>query len=84
MAPTEELLTEDEKRALTLTGELVNLISGRIIGDAPSRAGDVNEVVGHIHALQRMLMAQAAARAYPSEYRLLGGAVKEASGGPDR
>lgn len=71
---TPELLTDDEKRALELTGELANLFS-RIIGSEPSGVGDTNEMVGHIHVLQRMLMSQAAARAYPEEYRLLGGSV---------
>lgn len=67
----DELLTDDEKRALELTGELENLF-GRIVGNGSSRSFDLNEVCGHIHVLQHMLMAQAAARRYPTEYRLLG------------
>lgn len=34
---------------------------------------DYREVVYHIHALQNMVMAQAAARMYPNMYRPLGG-----------
>lgn len=34
---------------------------------------DYREVVYHIHALQNMVLAQAAARVYPHMYRLLGG-----------
>ncbi len=67
----DELLTDDEKRALELTGELASLFA-RIIGDGPSRSGDLNEMVAHIHVLQRTLGSQAAARRYPTEFRLLG------------
>ncbi len=67
----DELLTEDEHHALAVTAELT-LLFARIIGGGPTRVGDINEVVEHIHVLQRMLMGQAAARAYPTLYRLLG------------
>lgn len=69
-----ELLTEDEHRALDLTAELANLIV-TIIARGNIREDDVNEAVFHIHALQRMIGSQAAARAYPERYRLLGGVV---------
>lgn len=68
-------LTDHEHRALDLTAELTNLVTGRIIGGTSvtqPRIGDVGEFVGHIHAIQHMILAQAAARAYPERYRLLG------------
>ena len=67
-----DLLTEAEHRAMELTVELVNLMSRDVIGTGRSRVGDVNEVVHHIHGIQRMVLGQAAARAYPDRYRLLG------------
>ena len=60
-----------------LTVELVNLVCHDVIGDGRSRAGDVNEFVDAIHDIQRMIMSQAAARAYPDRYRLLGWSVGE-------
>lgn len=68
-------LTAAELRFMDLTAELTNLLCGEIIGGGPTRAGDVNEAVGHIHSLQHLVMAQAAARAHPDRFRLLGGSV---------
>ena len=67
-----DLLTSDEHAAIALAGQLATLLS-MIIGDGTAREGDMQEAVHHIHALQAMILAQAAARAYPSRYRLLGG-----------
>jgi hypothetical protein len=68
------LLTFDEHSVLedlgALAGRLVALVD---VG--PSRDGDVAELCHHVHALQNAVLAQAAARAYPSRYRLLGGEV---------
>lgn len=36
-------------------------------------AQDMHEVTHHVHAVQNWVLAQAAARAYPSRYRLMGG-----------
>lgn len=69
-----EPLTADEHRLMVLTGDLMQLLA-RIVGNGSSRAGDLNEAVAHIHALQAMVLAQAAARAYPDRYRLLGGTL---------
>lgn len=82
-----ELLTEAEHRAMDLTAELWNLLCKDVIGRGPSRAGDLRELIGHIHAIQHTVMSQAAARAYPDRYRLLGGEAPgahatEPSGGP--
>jgi hypothetical protein len=70
------LLTADEHEAIDLTGQLENLM-GRIVGEGPTRTGDLNEVVQRIQAIQHMILAQAAARAYPDRYRLLGGTFNE-------
>ena len=43
--------------------------------DDASQSSDYREVVLHINALQNMVMAQAAARAYPSRYWLMGGVI---------
>jgi hypothetical protein len=67
-----ELLTEAEHEALTLTATLTQAM-GAIIGrDGAQPAKDMREVVAHIHGIQQMIMSQAAARAYPDRYRLLG------------
>ena len=65
-----ELLTEAEHAAMDLTADLMRALRG-IMGDA-NLAGDLNEAAAHIHGLQSMILANAAARAYPDRYRLLG------------
>lgn len=67
----EELLTAEEREFLKLTATLANLMRG-IIGDGPQAEHDWSEAVPMIHNLQHMVMAQAAARAYPDTFRLLG------------
>jgi hypothetical protein len=66
-----DALTPDELDALDLVANLANKI-GRIVGEGRTRAHDINELVGHIHAIQNAVMSQAAARAYPGRFRLLG------------
>lgn len=65
------LLTEEEHRAVQLSGELWGVLC-RIVGDGRTRDADLGEAIVHIHALQHAVMSQAAARAYPDRYRLLG------------
>lgn len=69
-------LTEKEHEAMRVTGELANLLS-EIIGKGPTRAQDINEIAGHLHAIQHAIMAQAAARLDPDLYRLLGETLSE-------
>lgn len=69
-------LTAAELRAMDLTAELMNLIASEIIGDGPTRAQDINEAALRIHAIQHMIMSQAAVRAHPDLFRLLGEAVQ--------
>lgn len=67
------LLSRAEHRAMDLTVELVKLVTAEIVADGPTRVGDLSEFVANIHGIQNMILAQAAARAYPDRYRLLGG-----------
>lgn len=47
-----------------------------VTADGPSHDHDLSEVVSHVHALQRMVVAQSAARAHPRLYRQMGGEVE--------
>jgi len=69
------LLTKDEHAAVRLAGDLWNHLC-RTIPDGPTRDADLRELVVHIHAIQHAVMANAAARAYPDTYRLLGGTLR--------
>jgi hypothetical protein len=69
--PNGPLLTEDERLCVKKLGEAWNLLC-RIAGHEATRDPDLNELVVHVHALQNAVLAQAAGRAYPSEFRLLG------------
>ena len=69
-------LTGNERAAIDLTAGLWTLLQG-IVGNGPTRAADLVEATIHIHALQHMIMSQAAARAHPEAYRLLGECVQE-------
>lgn len=68
-----EALTPPEKYCMDLTTRLMNLFVSEVVLDGPSRDQDIAEFAVHIHSIQKTFMAQAAARAYPTEYRLLGG-----------
>jgi hypothetical protein len=70
-----EPLTSEEQHCMRMLSEVADLMS-RIIGHDTTRAGDWNEAATHIHNLQHMVMAQAAARAYPDTYRLLGERIR--------
>lgn len=76
--PQPYLLTDDEHRAIRQAGTLWNTLC-RTVQDGPSRDGDLAELRIHVHAIQHAIMAQAAARAYPSLYRPLGGTLQETS-----
>lgn len=80
-----ELLTHDEKYVIKQTAQLWNDIVA-VIPEGPAKQGDLREIVFHIHGIQRAIMSNAAARAYPELYRPLGGdlvgAVPPSEGGP--
>lgn len=77
---TEELLTEVEHEALRVSGHLWHLLN-LVVGDGRTRNADLDELIVPIHFIQRYVMANAAARAYPGECRLLGGSISK---GPDQ
>jgi hypothetical protein len=66
-----ELLSPVEHLAMSLTRQLAGTLR-EVIGDGEQAQNDLREAVAHIHALQHAIMSQAAARAYPAKYRLLG------------
>jgi Helix-turn-helix domain/Bacterial regulatory proteins, gntR family len=67
-----DLLTEDEREVVRQAGQLYTLIADRIVAHGPTRDDDLAELRAAIHVIQRAMEAQAAARAYPREFRLLG------------
>jgi hypothetical protein len=66
-------LTESEIRAIDLAAELWNLMVRDVMARGLGRNGDASELAAHIHGIQQMVMSNAAARAYPSRFRLIGG-----------
>ncbi len=80
MDPTEQInttpfLTQDEHSAVYLLGKAAETIR-RIIGEGSQSSHDWAEAASYIHILQRMVLAQAATRAYPDLYRALGETLK--------
>lgn len=69
-----DALTSLEREIINDLGELWGKICN-VVDDGPSREKDLGELVSHIHALQRAMMAQAAARCYPEEFRALGSVI---------
>lgn len=65
------MLTELERDVIRRLGECWNDIC-QIVGPGASREGDLAEAIFHVHALQRFIGSQAAGRAHPGEFRLLG------------
>ena len=66
------MLTDAERQAVRLAGELYTLIEGKICGHGPTRDDDLAELRASIHHVQRLVTAQAAARLYRGEFRLMG------------
>jgi hypothetical protein len=64
-------LTLEERRAMKLTTMLWNTLV-EIVGDGDTRDADLAELAHHVHVIQRTVGSQAVARAYPSDFRLLG------------
>lgn len=71
----ETLLTGAEHAVIRQAGDLYTAACA-VVGDGPTRDADLAELIAHVHAIQHTVMAQAASRAYPEEYRLLGGMVE--------
>jgi len=69
-----DLMSEDEHLAMKLSGELANVLK-RICYDGDTGQAEYawGEMCAHIHNIQRAVKSQAASRAFPDKYRLLGG-----------
>jgi hypothetical protein len=68
---TDHLLTTQEQALIETLGHVWNELC-QIVAAGPTRQADLAEAMSHIHALQHTVMAQAAARAFPDRYRVLG------------
>jgi len=66
-----DLLTIEEQSLVRALGDIWGDFC-QVVDRGPTRDADLQEIVHHIHALQHKVLAQAAARAYPNNYRLLG------------
>jgi len=71
------MLTLEESEVIESLGAVWNTLCSDIVGHGPPREGDLQEAAFHIHALQRMVGSQAAAREYPLSFRLLGETLRE-------
>ena len=72
LVTTPELLTDHEHAVLLQLASAMVTFTQHIVGNGNTRNYDISEFAVGIHKLQHMIMAQAAARAYPETYRLLG------------
>ncbi|MGP4092980.1 hypothetical protein [Nonomuraea sp. KM90] len=70
----DDCFTAAELASIDLTIRLAEKL-GQVVGDGPTRANDMRELLAHVHGIQNALMAQATARLYPERFRLLGGVV---------
>jgi len=71
-----DLLTTEEREFVSRLGSLWNDLC-MIVDRGATRRSDLDEAIVHVHALQHLVMAQAAARAYPNEFRRLGSVIGE-------
>lgn len=76
LRPSESLLSEAELEAMSMTGALARQIR-KVIGTGPQSEHDWAEMARMIHDIQHAVMAQAAARAFPDKFRMLGGTFKD-------
>lgn len=68
-------LTHEELSAIEVTADLVALLDD-IVGDGATAQQDRAELVALVHSIQYRIMGQAAARAYPDRFRLLGETIE--------
>ena len=68
MDKREVYLAPQEETAMRVSGELWNAMLDAV---GPADGHVIHEIAGHIHALQRMILANVAARAFPEKYRAL-------------
>ena len=67
-----ELLTDEEHKIVEDLGAMWNRFC-TVVPPGMARENDLQEAMVHIHALQNMVLSQAARRAFPQVYRMLGG-----------
>lgn len=65
-------LSADELVVLDKITEVHAFIRDRVMADGESRSSHMRDVTFYVHGLQTIIMSQAAARAYPDEFRMLG------------
>jgi hypothetical protein len=68
-------LTALERKVIRDLGQIWNDLC-KVVGVDVTREPDLAELVVHIHALQHAVMANAAARRYPDEFRQLGEVIR--------
>lgn len=68
-------LTPLEIETIDMQGKVWNNLC-KIVGSGSSRSGDLQELCAHVHAIQQAIMSNAAARAYPDQFRPLGGSLR--------
>lgn len=73
--PLDWLLTDRERRVVDLCAEVWNELA-HVIASGPTLRADSAELAAHVHAIQNAVLSQAAARAFPSKYRLLGRVIR--------
>lgn len=72
------MLTHQEREVVRKLGDVWNDLC-QVVGDGPTRNHDLAEAVAHVHALQHFVMSNAAGRAHPGEFRLLGESLRDAT-----
>jgi hypothetical protein len=71
-SPPPGFLTDAERQAVRMAGELYTFIERYVCGNGPTRDADLAEIASRIHDIQYRVTGQAAARLYPGELRLMG------------
>lgn len=66
-----DLLSELDREALEQAVVLWSTLQ-KIVGRGTPRNSDLREMMDHIHAIQNCIMSQAARRAFPDQFRMLG------------
>lgn len=70
------MLTDREQQAIRQAGDLWGTLCA-VVDDGPTRDADLAELCTHVHAIQHAVMANAAARTYPTTLRRLGSVIEE-------
>lgn len=73
------LLTVAERALVQDLGRCYTRLTA-LVPEGLTQGADLAEARAAIHVVQRMILAQAAARAYPAEFRLLGTTIRHEPG----